>query len=69
MPRVKGDTLPVNVKRTLKLAKGYYGAVNISYSRPLQQVMKSYMYAYRDCRQKNVTSVVYGLHRSTRQLA
>ena len=39
-------------KRTLKLAKGYYGAKHLLFKTAKQQVMKSYMYAYRDRRQK-----------------
>lgn len=39
-------------KRTLKLAKGYYGAKHKLYRVAKQQVMKSHMYAYRDRKQK-----------------
>ncbi len=39
-------------KKTLKLAKGYYGAKHKLYRVAKQQVMKSYMYAYRDRKQK-----------------
>jgi Ribosomal protein L20 len=49
-------------KKTLKLAKGYYGAKHKLYRVAKQQVMKSHMYAYRDRKQKNVTSVNYGFH-------
>src|SRR5690625_1021926 len=39
-------------KKTLKLAKGYYGAKHKLYRVEKQQVMKSHMYAYRDRKQK-----------------
>ena len=39
-------------KKTLKLAKGYYGAKHKLYRVAKQQVMKSYMYAYRDRKTK-----------------
>lgn len=39
-------------KKTLKLAKGYYGAKHKLYRVAKQQVMKSHMYAYRDRKQK-----------------
>ena len=53
MPRVKGgDVTRQRRKRTLKLAKGYYGAKHLLFKTAKQQVMKSYMYAYRDRRQK-----------------
>lgn len=39
-------------KRTLKLAKGYYGSKHSLYRVAKQQVMKSHMYAYRDRKQK-----------------
>ena len=39
-------------KKTLKLAKGYYGSKHTLYRVAKQQVMKSYMYAYRDRKQK-----------------
>ena len=52
MARVKGGTVTrQRRKRTIKLAKGYYGAKSISFKMAKQQVMKSYMYAYRDRRQ------------------
>lgn len=38
-------------KRTLKLAKGYYGAKHKLYRVAKQQVMKSHMYAFRDRKQ------------------
>lgn len=53
MARVKSS--PASRKRrkkTLKLAKGYYGAKHKLYRVAKQQVMKSYMYAYRDRKQK-----------------
>ncbi|XJS11338.1 50S ribosomal protein L20 [Aerococcaceae bacterium WGS1372] len=52
MARVKGGYVTrQRRKRTIKLAKGYYGAKSISYKMAKQQVMKSYTYAYRDRRQ------------------
>lgn len=38
-------------KRTLKLAKGYYGSKHKLYRVAKQQVMKSHMYAFRDRKQ------------------
>lgn len=53
MARVKGGTVTrQRRKRTLKLAKGYYGAKSVLFKTAKQQVMKSYSYAYRDRRQK-----------------
>lgn len=53
MARVKGGYVTrQRRKRTIKLAKGYYGAKSISFKMAKQQVMKSYTYAYRDRRQK-----------------
>ena len=53
MPRVKGGYVTrQRRKRTLKLTKGYYGAKHLLFKTAKQQVMKSYMYAYRDRRQK-----------------
>ena len=53
MPRVKGGTLTRRRRnRVLKLAKGYYGAKSKLFKTAKQAVMKSYMYAYRDRRQK-----------------
>ena len=69
MPRVKGGYVTrQRRKRTLKLAKGYYGAKHLLFKTAKQQVMKSYMYATVTVVRKNVTSVVYGLPVSTRQL-
>ncbi|EKU94334.1 50S ribosomal protein L20 [Alloiococcus otitis] len=49
MARVKGGTVTRRRrKRTLKLAKGYYGSKHKLYRVAKQQVMKSHMYAYRD---------------------
>ena len=39
-------------KKTLKLAKGYYATKHKLYRIAKQQVMKSYMYAYRDRKTK-----------------
>ena len=53
MPRVKGGTVTRRRRnRVLKLAKGYYGAKSKLFKTANQAVMKSYMYAYRDRRQK-----------------
>ncbi|MGX7091307.1 50S ribosomal protein L20 [Hutsoniella sourekii] len=53
MARVKGGTVTrQRRKRTIKLAKGYYGAKSISYKIAKQQVMKSGMYAFRDRKQR-----------------
>ena len=52
MPRVKGGTVTRRRNRVLKLAKGYYGAKSKLFKTAKQAVMKSYMYAYRDRRQK-----------------
>ncbi|WP_170007882.1 50S ribosomal protein L20 [Bacillus fonticola] len=53
MARVKGGTVTRRRrKKVLKLAKGYYGSKHTLYKVANQQVMKSYMYAYRDRRQK-----------------
>ena len=53
MPRVKGGTGTRRRRnRVLKLAKGYYGAKSKLFKTAKQAVMKSYMYAYRDRRQK-----------------
>ncbi|GGB03350.1 50S ribosomal protein L20 [Macrococcus hajekii] len=53
MPRVKGGTVTRRRhKRTIKLAKGYFGSKHTLYKVAKQQVMKSGNYAYRDRRQK-----------------
>jgi large subunit ribosomal protein L20 len=53
MARVKGGTVTrKRRKRVLKLAKGYYGSKHRLFKVANQQVMKSYMYAYRDRRQR-----------------
>ncbi|TDM04505.1 50S ribosomal protein L20 [Macrococcus carouselicus] len=53
MPRVKGGTVTrARRKRTIKLAKGYFGSKHTLYRVAKQQVMKSGNYAYRDRRQK-----------------
>lgn len=53
MARVKGGYVTrQRRKRTLKLAKGYYGAKSVLFKTAKQAVMKSYAYAYRDRRQK-----------------
>lgn len=70
MARVKGGTVTrKRRKKVLKLAKGYYGSKHTLFKSAKEQVMNSYYYAFRDRRQRNVTSVNYGLHVSTRQLA
>ena len=53
MPRVKGGSVTrQRRKKVLKLAKGYYGSKHTLYKVANQQVMKSYLYAYRDRRNK-----------------
>ena len=53
MARVKSSVASSRLrKKTLKLAKGYYGAKHKLYRVAKQQVMKSYMYAYRDRKTK-----------------
>jgi len=53
MPRVKGGTVTrARRKKTIKLAKGYFGSKHTLYIVAKQQVMKSGQYAYRDRRQK-----------------
>ncbi len=53
MPRVKVGTLARRRrKRTLKLAKGYFGSKHLLYKTANEQVMKSLDYAYRDRRRK-----------------
>ncbi|MGZ9849316.1 50S ribosomal protein L20 [Macrococcus psychrotolerans] len=53
MPRVKGGTVTrARRKKTIKLAKGYFGSKHTLYKVAKQQVMKSGQYAYRDRRQK-----------------
>jgi large subunit ribosomal protein L20 len=53
MPRVKGGTVTrQRRKRVLKLAKGYYGSKRTLFKTAKQQVMKSFLYAYRDRRQR-----------------
>ena len=53
MPRGKGGTVTRRRRnRVLKLAKGYYGAKSKLFKTAKQAVMKSYMSAYRDRRQK-----------------
>lgn len=53
MPRVKGGTVARRRrKKILKLAKGYFGSKHLLFRTAKEQVMKSYMYAYRDRRQK-----------------
>ncbi|EGL83924.1 50S ribosomal protein L20 [Caldalkalibacillus thermarum TA2.A1] len=53
MPRVKGGyATRRRRKKTLKLAKGYFGSKHRLFRTANQQVMKSLMYAYRDRRQR-----------------
>lgn len=53
MPRVKGGTVTrARRKKTIKLAKGYFGAKHTLYKVAKQQVMKSGQYAFRDRRQR-----------------
>lgn len=52
MARVKGGIVSRNRrKRTLKLAKGYFGAKHLLYRTAHEQVMRSLRYAYRDRKQ------------------
>ncbi|MBN2540773.1 MAG: 50S ribosomal protein L20 [Bacilli bacterium] len=53
MPRVKGSFVTRQRRRkTLKLAKGYYGAKHLLYKTAKEQVMHSLKYAYRDRRRR-----------------
>ncbi|TCZ74651.1 50S ribosomal protein L20 [Paenibacillus albiflavus] len=53
MARVKGGfTNRRRHKKVLKLAKGYFGSKHRLFKTANEQVMKSFMYAYRDRRQK-----------------
>lgn len=52
MPRVKGGTVTrARRKKTLKLAKGYFGSKHLLYRTAHEQVMRSLRYAYRDRKQ------------------
>lgn len=52
MARVKGGfTSRRRRKKTLKLAKGYFGSKHVLYKTAHEQVMHSLKYAYRDRRQ------------------
>ena len=52
MARVKGGfTTRRRRKKTLKLAKGYFGSKHALYKTAHEQVMHSLKYAYRDRRQ------------------
>ena len=47
MPRVKGGTVTrARKKRTLKLAKGYFGSKHLLYRTAHEQVMRSLRYSY-----------------------
>jgi large subunit ribosomal protein L20 len=49
MARVKGAvTTRARHRKTIKLAKGYFGTKSINFKVAKQAVMKSLMYAYRD---------------------
>ncbi len=62
MARVKrGVVAHRRHKKILARAKGYYGARSRVYRVAFQAVIKAGQYAYRDRRQKNVNSVLYGL--------
>ena len=53
MPRVKGGTVTrARRKKTIKLAKGYFGSKRTLYKVAKQQVMKSGQNAFRDRRQR-----------------
>ena len=53
MARVKGGFVARRRrKKILKLAKGYFGSKHRLFKTAREQVMRSYMYAYRDRRQR-----------------
>lgn len=53
MARVKGGFVTRRRrKKVLKLARGYFGSKHALFRTAKQQVMKSWMYAYRDRRQR-----------------
>ena len=68
MARIKGAMMTrKRRKKTLKLAKGYYGAKSKHFKMAKQQVMKSGNYAYigrkqkkRDCRRLWITRISAG---------
>lgn len=61
MARVKGAMMTrKRRKKTLKLAKGYYGAKSKLFRTAKEAVMKSGQYAYIGRKQKNVTSEACG---------
>lgn len=67
MARIKvGVTAHRRHKHILKLAKGYRGAKHLLFRKANETVMKALMYARRDRRAKNASSVVCGLPVSTR---
>lgn len=69
MARVKGGFVRTRRrKRILKLAKGYFGSKHRLFKTAKEQVGKSLMYAYRDRRNKNVTSADCGSFVSMQQL-
>lgn len=52
MPRVKSSVASrARRKRTLKLAKGYFGSKHVLYRTAHEQVMRSQRYAFRDRKQ------------------
>ena len=62
MARVKGAMMTrKRRKKTLKLAKGYWGAKSRHFKMAKQAVMKSGNYAYIGRKQKREISVVFGL--------
>ena len=62
MSRVKGGVATrARRKKTLKLAKGYFGAKGKNFRIANQAVMKSLSYAYRDRRAKRGTLGDFGL--------
>lgn len=68
MARVKGGTVTrKRRKRILKLAKGYRGAKHIQFKVAKDQVMKSYLYAFRDRRRRKSDFRRLWLPGSTRQ--
>ncbi len=62
MARVKGAMMTrKRRKKTLKLAKGYWGAKSRHFKMAKQAVMKSGNYAYIGRKQRREISVVFGL--------
>lgn len=70
MARVKGAMMTrKRRKKTLKLAKGYFGAKSKLFKMAKQQVMKSGNYAFIGRKQKSATSASCGSPASPRPAA